>query len=379
MNALQSVTSRDLLAWSGTVSDSALYLTRFGPQVVVVRAGDPKRARVDFDFGTKRELLTAFRQDDNNTRPKKAPAKDSITHITMEKMEKIKLGMTALMNAVESQNEIKVRRCLQAMDEQQANERRGCQHHNGAAAAVDHDDVQHQRPEGSSVNATDAWGRTALMYAAHNGNATIARLLLAHGADVHIVDQFGETALIKACKAERIAMITVLVQHGSGGGAAGDSAAFRQNRYGLSPLSNAQRLDTIYALLRADPSVWTTTTMRRNRLGPPPTTTTTTDIGLSDNERRRRRRPPNNATYCSDVGDDQRQQREDDRPVVALVKRQGNNVFLHRCRCCGATQSVAIVRSGRTPRATRGTLSFSSVETLEMLLPKLASEKAQVE
>jgi hypothetical protein len=285
-----------------------------------------------------------------------------------KKMEKIELGMTALMNAVESQNEIKVRRCLQVMDE--ANERRG-QHHNGAAAAAD--DVPQQRQQecssSSSVNATDAWGRTALMYAAHNGNATIARLLLDHGADIHMVDQFGETALIKACKAERIAMITVLVQHGSGGGAAGDSAAFRQNRYGLSPLSMAQRLDTVYALLRADPSVWTTS-MRRNHLGPPPTTT---DIGLSDNERRRRRRPPNNATYCSDAGDDQRQQREDDRPVVALVKRQGNNVFLHRCRGCGATQSVAIVRSSRTPRATTGrTSSSSSVETLEMLLPELA-------
>jgi Ankyrin repeats (3 copies) len=141
-----------------------------------------------------------------------------------------RLGQTALMLAVDSQNLAGIHSCL-------AKTPRGHHHHDYTA---DNDGL---------VNTTDDWGRTALMYAAHSGNAAITQLLLDHGANVNLQDQFGETALIKACKAERLPVCTLLVQRGAD--------MFHRNQSGWSPLSMAKRLDTLYVLLRADPTEWT--------------------------------------------------------------------------------------------------------------------------
>jgi Ankyrin repeats (many copies) len=138
-----------------------------------------------------------------------------------------RLGQTALMLAVDSQNLAGIQSCL---------------------AKTPRDLLDHNADDGL-VNATDDWGRTALMYAAHSCNAAITQLLLDHGANVNLQDQFGETALIKACKAERLPVCTLLVQRGAD--------MFHRNQSGWSPLSMAKRLDTLYVLLRADPTEWT--------------------------------------------------------------------------------------------------------------------------
>lgn len=100
----------------------------------------------------------------------------------------------------------------------------------------------------TDVNATDMWGRTALMYAAQGCDSTIVELILLHGADGNLEDMYGETALIKACKSENLQTCTVLIQRGC--------KIFHRNRCGWSPISMARRLETLYNILRADPMLW---------------------------------------------------------------------------------------------------------------------------
>jgi hypothetical protein len=78
---------------------------------------------------------------------------------------------------------------------------------------------------GSSINATDQDGNTALIWAVmpspssrHSvqwtaANAAVVKLLLAHGADVRIKDNKGNTALSLARGYEKI--IRLLQQHGA--------------------------------------------------------------------------------------------------------------------------------------------------------------------
>lgn len=52
--------------------------------------------------------------------------------------------------------------------------------------------------QGAEVNLRNSEGRTALMYAARNGDAPAVNALLRSGASVNIADNNGETAVIKA-------------------------------------------------------------------------------------------------------------------------------------------------------------------------------------
>ena len=51
---------------------------------------------------------------------------------------------------------------------------------------------------GAAVNLRNSEGRTALMYAARNGDAPAVNALLKSGASVNIADNYGETAVMKA-------------------------------------------------------------------------------------------------------------------------------------------------------------------------------------
>ena len=51
---------------------------------------------------------------------------------------------------------------------------------------------------GAAINHSDEDGRTALMYAARNGDTLAVKALLRNGASVNLADNGGETALMKA-------------------------------------------------------------------------------------------------------------------------------------------------------------------------------------
>lgn len=70
---------------------------------------------------------------------------------------------------------------------------------------------------GANVNATNALGRTALMFASSKGFAGIVKDLLIHRADPNIVpvDDTGWTALIAAARTGRIDVIKALLDHGA--------------------------------------------------------------------------------------------------------------------------------------------------------------------
>ena len=73
-------------------------------------------------------------------------------------------------------------------------------------ACTRHDDLTQSRVQlvellianGAAVNHRNGDGRTALMYAAENGDTQAVNALLRNGASVNIADNDGETALMKA-------------------------------------------------------------------------------------------------------------------------------------------------------------------------------------
>jgi ankyrin repeat protein len=68
---------------------------------------------------------------------------------------------------------------------------------------------------GSDVNIRDAFGSTALHWAAQRGNEKLVRLLLSKRAEVNVQDEFGETALIWAAMCGDKAVVKVLLAAGA--------------------------------------------------------------------------------------------------------------------------------------------------------------------
>lgn len=72
--------------------------------------------------------------------------------------------------------------------------------------------IQYLIQTGSSVNATDSKGRTALMYAAKlNPQASVAQALIQAKANIEAADSQGETALIYAAYASNLNVVLVLI------------------------------------------------------------------------------------------------------------------------------------------------------------------------
>lgn len=60
-------------------------------------------------------------------------------------------------------------------------------------------------------NCKDTYGRSALHYAAANGNVELARMLIENGTDPNILNNAGETPLIKACQFIELGTIEYLL------------------------------------------------------------------------------------------------------------------------------------------------------------------------
>ncbi|KAL1637137.1 hypothetical protein SLS56_000795 [Neofusicoccum ribis] len=67
-----------------------------------------------------------------------------------------------------------------------------------------------------TINATDALGRTALLWAAWTADLDAVRTLLEHGADPNLKDEAcGESPLYEACYDDSVELIETLLQHGA--------------------------------------------------------------------------------------------------------------------------------------------------------------------
>lgn len=77
------------------------------------------------------------------------------------------------------------------------------------------DEIKAAVISGVNVNAIDADGRTALMYASFNGYTDIVRILLEHGADVKLADFSGRTALLFASSGDFPETVRLLLDHGA--------------------------------------------------------------------------------------------------------------------------------------------------------------------
>lgn len=85
--------------------------------------------------------------------------------------------------------------------------------------------VEEALAAGARIDATDAAGRTALMWAAFHGHAPILRVLIGAGADVNARDRRGRTALMWAALANRADATVALVLAGADAALADDDGA----------------------------------------------------------------------------------------------------------------------------------------------------------
>jgi ankyrin repeat protein len=108
------------------------------------------------------------------------------------------------------------------------------------AAAARNADIEQVRKliaAGSDVNATEADGTSALLWAAHQGAPDLVKLLLDAGADPNAANQFGVTPLLEAARYGDAATVKVLLE----GGADVQGSA----REGETPLMAAARAGSL--------------------------------------------------------------------------------------------------------------------------------------
>jgi ankyrin repeat protein len=114
--------------------------------------------------------------------------------------------------------------------------------------------VTHLIERGANINATGAWGNTALHLAADRGHEEVAALLLDRGAHANSRDRQGMTPLVLACINHRLGVVKMLVQHTQGQGL--DDG----DEYGLTGLHYAsyeghEEVVRFLLLARADPTI----------------------------------------------------------------------------------------------------------------------------
>jgi ankyrin repeat protein len=83
------------------------------------------------------------------------------------------------------------------------------------AAGIAEDDVEGVRTllkHKAPINTVDALGGSALLHAAREGHASIARLLLAAGADPALADRYGTTPLMEAARSGATAIVALLAE-----------------------------------------------------------------------------------------------------------------------------------------------------------------------
>ncbi len=93
--------------------------------------------------------------------------------------------------------------------------------------------VQQLLHQGTPVDATNAFGSTPLMFAAHHGHTGVCQLLLNNEASADATNQYGGTSLIYAASNGRTDVCQLLLNHGA--------SVDAKNSYGWTPLVHAAR------------------------------------------------------------------------------------------------------------------------------------------
>lgn len=73
-----------------------------------------------------------------------------------------------------------------------------------------------------NINQKDAWGYTALMYAAREGHLAVVQALIENGSLVNAQNAAGDTALIWAAARVQVSVLKLLIERGA-------DAAIRNN------------------------------------------------------------------------------------------------------------------------------------------------------
>ena len=129
----------------------------------------------------------------------------------------------------------------------------------GAARDADIDAVRNLIAAGSDVNAPEADGTSALLWAAYQSAPDLVSILLKAGADPNAANSFGVTPLLQASRYGDAAVIGLLLK-----GGADLAAATRDGETPLMAAARAGSVDSVKLLLEhgADPNA------RRGALGP---------------------------------------------------------------------------------------------------------------
>ena len=105
-----------------------------------------------------------------------------------------------------------------------------------AAADGDVEKARSQLAGGANVNGADVNGWTPLHFAAQSQSAAIVRALLERGGDVHTADGHGNTPLWRAVFAYQGEAATIEALRAAG------ADPLRKNKHGVSPLSLARTI-----------------------------------------------------------------------------------------------------------------------------------------
>jgi ankyrin repeat protein len=120
-----------------------------------------------------------------------------------------------------------------------------------AARDADVDAVRKLIAAGSDVNAPEADGTTALLWAAYQSSPELVSMLLDAGAEPNVANNFGVTPLLQASRYGDVATIQVLLKHG-----ADLATATRDGETPLMAAARSGRVDAVKLLLEhgADPN-----------------------------------------------------------------------------------------------------------------------------
>ena len=115
-----------------------------------------------------------------------------------------------------------------------------------AARNADLDEVRRQIAEGADVNAPEADGTSALLWAAHQSHPDLVELLLAAGANPNAANSFGLTPLLEASRSGEAPTIAALLA-----GGADFAAAARDGETPLMAAARAGSVEAVNLLLEA--------------------------------------------------------------------------------------------------------------------------------
>jgi uncharacterized protein len=199
---------------------------------LLLRAGaDPKASN---EYGATALYVAATNADPAMTIRLLAAGADPGTHLPS--------GETALMRAVQLDNLEVVRVLLAAGADLNAQESNGGQNALMWAIALGHAAIAEELiRRGADINARSKRGFTALLFAARQGDADSARLLLDAKADPNdVLPKTGTTALLLACAWGQSNVVTLLLDHGADSNAV-DAGGFSALHHAIWDKASGER------------------------------------------------------------------------------------------------------------------------------------------